>query len=361
MSGGVGSGGGKRRETEVFSLAFLDCICCGFGAVLLIFVLTVAQQKNRSTESLEQVEDRARKLAAQVNASQADVAQLEEMLAAAQSELDRMKKDFTGEQANLTNRQKELLLLLQQTGALKDALDTLLGEKKALPTEEEQTLPIPNEDRRQYLTGVKFEGSHVLFVVRTSGSMLGDTIDEAITRLEDPDFKKREAPKWQRVLRATEWMIANLGPDTNFQVLLFNDDVVPLVPATKTDGWISRKDRLGVREAVQKLRTIVPQGSANLERAFNHVRYMPTLPDCIILITDGLPTASDSSPNNNTTDDDTRMLFLRQAIRQLPPRIPVSTILFPTSGDPGAPALYWELAGFTKGALVSPSADWPDT
>ena len=36
----------KRRETEVFSLAFLDCICCGFGAVILVFILTVAQKKD---------------------------------------------------------------------------------------------------------------------------------------------------------------------------------------------------------------------------------------------------------------------------------------------------------------------------
>ena len=34
----------KRRETEVFSLSFLDCICCGFGAVLLIFLLTIAKK-----------------------------------------------------------------------------------------------------------------------------------------------------------------------------------------------------------------------------------------------------------------------------------------------------------------------------
>ena len=36
----------KRRETEVFSLAFLDCICCGFGAVILVFILTVSQKKD---------------------------------------------------------------------------------------------------------------------------------------------------------------------------------------------------------------------------------------------------------------------------------------------------------------------------
>src|SRR5262245_12388141 len=114
MSGSTG-GGGKRRETEVFSLAFLDCICCGFGAVLLIFILTVSQQKSRDTESIEQVEDRVRQLAASVQASQAELSQLEKMLAASQSALDELKTKHAGEQVNLTNRQKELLLLLQQT------------------------------------------------------------------------------------------------------------------------------------------------------------------------------------------------------------------------------------------------------
>ncbi len=30
----------KRREFEVFTLSFLDCICCGFGAIILLLVLT---------------------------------------------------------------------------------------------------------------------------------------------------------------------------------------------------------------------------------------------------------------------------------------------------------------------------------
>ena len=35
---------GKRREFEVFTLSFLDCICCGFGAIMLLLVLTVAHR-----------------------------------------------------------------------------------------------------------------------------------------------------------------------------------------------------------------------------------------------------------------------------------------------------------------------------
>ena len=34
----------RKRETEVFSLSFLDCVCCG-GAVLLLFVLTVGRSR----------------------------------------------------------------------------------------------------------------------------------------------------------------------------------------------------------------------------------------------------------------------------------------------------------------------------
>ena len=34
----------KRHETEVFSMSFLDCICCGFGAMILIMVITQTAQ-----------------------------------------------------------------------------------------------------------------------------------------------------------------------------------------------------------------------------------------------------------------------------------------------------------------------------
>ena len=30
----------KKRDIEAFSLSFLDCICCGFGAVVLLLVLS---------------------------------------------------------------------------------------------------------------------------------------------------------------------------------------------------------------------------------------------------------------------------------------------------------------------------------
>src|SRR4051794_3742175 len=55
----------RRRQTQVFSLAFLDCICCGFGAVILIFILSVDAHEK---EKLQALLDVNRSLAEQVQA-----------------------------------------------------------------------------------------------------------------------------------------------------------------------------------------------------------------------------------------------------------------------------------------------------
>ena len=352
----------KRRETEVFSLAFLDCICCGFGAVILVFILTVSQKKDVDKADVDAARDKLKAAQTSVTLTQEQLDRLAQVLAAAQLELQDINAKSTQDQLKLSDRRRELLLMLQQTGALKDALHTLLGEKKALPTEDvAPPVPIPNIDRRQYLTGVKLQGEFVVFLVRTSGSMLDDTIDAAASRLGDSDDKKREAPKWQRVIASLEWMLASLEPETHFQILLFAEETGSIIP-TRGEEWFSTTDRKTMTDIIGRLHKIVPKGAANLERAFTAVRFLPRLPDSIVLLTDGLPTRSDSLPMEGDIEEAHRIRFFEIATKQLPPRIPVSTILFPMlTGDPGAPGLYWELANATRGALVSPAKSWPDT
>jgi hypothetical protein len=352
----------KRRELEVFSLSFLDCICCGFGAVLLIFLLTIAKKTDVDKADVDAARDRLRKVESELTLNKDELDRLARILAQAQLELQALNAKTAEDQLKLSDRRRDLLLMLQQTGALKDALHTLLGEKKALPTEEvAPPIPIPNVDRRQYLTGVKLHGEFVVFLVRSSGSMLDDTIDAAVARLEDPDDKKREAPKWQRTIQALEWMLASLGAETHFQILFFNEETTPVIP-TRGEEWFSTKDRKTMTEIIKRLHEVVPKGGANLERAFTAVRFLPRLPDSIVLLTDGLPTRSDTLPYEGDVDEGHRIRFFEIATKQLPPRIPVSTVLFPMlTGDPGAPGLYWELANATRGALVSPSKSWPDT
>ncbi len=351
----------KRREVEVFSMSFMDCICCGFGAVLLLFILTTGQRTDFNERDLTEMRDRIARMEKEISVDREVIERMAKSLAIDDLDLVSLREQNSQDELKVTQRKNELQLLLQQLSTLKDAMAKLMEEQQAMPTQDETPpLPIPNVDRRQYLTGIRMEGDYVLFLVRASGSMLDDTIDAAAARLGDPDFQKREAPKWQRTLRAIEWLIASLDPETRFQILLFNQETTPILPA-RADEWFSPKDQQTIGEVVTKLRSVVPQGAANMERAFTTVRFMPRLPDSIVLITDGLPTMSDSFVSSGPVGEEQRVRFFEIAARQLPPRIPVSTILFPFSGDPAGPALFWELGNNTRGALVSPSKSWPDT
>lgn len=351
----------RRRSTEVFSLSFLDCICCGFGAVLLVFLLTISTKSRVDKSVVDVVREQVKKAESELTNAKQDVDQLARMLAAAQLELQDISSKTKDDQLKVSDRKRELLLLLQQTGMIKDALDRLLAEKKALPTDDVSPLPIPEVDRRQYLTGMKLNGEFVVFLVRVSGSMLGDTIDDAAARIQESDSTKRESPKWQRTIHALEWLLATLDPETHFQILFFNEETTPVIP-TRGEEWFTTKDKTTLAQVLKRIHEVVPQGGANLERAFTAVRFLPRLPDSIVLLTDGLPTKSDSLPMEGDVDEGHRVRFFEIATKQLPPRIPVSTILFPLlTGDPGAPGMYWELANATRGALVSPSKSWPDT
>lgn len=351
----------KRRDVEVFSISFMDCICCGFGAVLLLFILTTGKRTDFNERDLTELRDRIARMEREISENREVIERLAKSVAIADLDMVSLRDRNSQDELKVTQRKNELQALLQQVSTLKDSMAKLMEEKEAIPTQDEPPpLPIPNIDRRQYLTGVRMDGDYVLFLVRASGSMLDDTIDAAAARLADPDFKKREAPKWQRTLRSLEWLIASLDPETRFQILLFNEETVPILPA-RAEEWYSPRDNQTMAELVGKLRNVVPRGGANMERAFTTVRFMPRLPDSIVLITDGLPTLSDSFVSSGAVSENDRVRFFEIATRQLPPRIPVSTILFPFSGDPAGPALFWELGNNTRGALVSPSKSWPDT
>ena len=48
----------KKRQIEAFSLSFLDCICCGFGAIILLLVLSKIYEPvvvEEAEENLEQL------------------------------------------------------------------------------------------------------------------------------------------------------------------------------------------------------------------------------------------------------------------------------------------------------------------
>ena len=54
----------RRRETNIFSLSLLDCICCGFGALILFHMIIASrsgQRYEKVTETLRAEVDKRQK------------------------------------------------------------------------------------------------------------------------------------------------------------------------------------------------------------------------------------------------------------------------------------------------------------
>ncbi|MCC7257706.1 MAG: VWA domain-containing protein [Gammaproteobacteria bacterium] len=161
----------RRREIEVFSLSFLDAICCGFGAVIMLLVL------NKAGEPV--IIERAR-----VD-RQALVAALERELAEIRGETTIIERDMTSVEVELA-ASRELLARLQgdlsrirgQFAASRaEGLDAeqrgeLLAARQKLSEEMRRMLADytpPPEDNP--VGGIPVDSEYIIFVIDTSGSM----------------------------------------------------------------------------------------------------------------------------------------------------------------------------------------------
>ncbi len=136
-------------------------------------------------------------------------------------------------------------------------------EAKAKATEGTKARSFVGEGDRQYLTGLKIGGQHILLAIDTSASMLDDTIVNVIRRRNMSDDSKREAPKWRRAVRTVEWLAAQFPLDSQFQIYGFNEDSKAM--AEGTDGqWIDVSNAKDLERSVSAVKTVVPAGGTSL-------------------------------------------------------------------------------------------------
>jgi hypothetical protein len=214
------------------------------------------------------------------------------------------------------------------------------------------------EGDRQYLTGLKVGGKHVLIAIDTSASMLDETIVNVIRRRNMPDERKRAAPKWQRAVRTAEWLSAQLPLDAHFQLLGFNVTTESLVPGN-AGGWIPLGEGRELDAGMEQLRGTAPRNGTSLANLVSAITALSPPPDNVYLIVDSLPTQGAQPPRSRTVSGRDRLKLFGDAISKLSPQVPINVILFPMEGDPMAAAAYWNLARTTGGSFISPSKDWP--
>ena len=153
----------KRRQIEVFSLSFLDCLCCGFGAILLLFILSIGSGKAGVESEIDDPTLQA--MRAQLAQIEADVAQkaalLEASINSKQTEQERQRIQ------SLIQELESTLADLQQEFDSKQA--NLSTSQQAAAEATRLLQSFKHEDLPPI--GLPADATHVAFIIDTSGSM----------------------------------------------------------------------------------------------------------------------------------------------------------------------------------------------
>jgi hypothetical protein len=176
----------RRRAVEVFSLSFLDCICCGFGAIILLLVLTeigrpVELEKSRKnldgqvralTEKLYAIQGETDELTRELEGSRMTLEQERQKLARLAGELSAIQGQYTSstQDASVSNHvEGELVTAYQKLSA---EMQRLLQQRAKRPATEA-------------IGGIPVDSEYVIFVVDTSDSMTDNHWDANLAIIDE--------------------------------------------------------------------------------------------------------------------------------------------------------------------------------
>ena len=156
----------KRRNIEVFSLSFLDCLCCGFGAILLLFILSIGSGEAGVKSEIDA--PTIERLQNQLAALEADIANKVSRLEAALN-----SEQISQERERILSQIQELESALADLRQEFDTRSASLSKSQQAAAEAQRLLQsFKYEDLPPI--GLPSDATHVVFI-DTSGSMRNQT------------------------------------------------------------------------------------------------------------------------------------------------------------------------------------------
>lgn len=264
-----------RRGTPEFSISFLDVICCGFGAVILLLMITktvqpqilerstiVADGKvSQLTTQLRVIRGDTKRLNRELDAKRNQISQYIDSIAILQGALASAKSSFNRlNQAQITNSatQQDLSIALQKLSDL---------EKRLLKNNPKEI--------NQLIGGIPADSEYIVFVIDTSYSM------ENI---------------WPMVVDQVFNAVDIYPTVKGFKVFNGDGARLQLGNATRSAGWISG-DVLKSPSTKQALNAFVNEGDSSTLKngitvAVNSVRNFPEPVSIYVFADDLMPELS---------------------------------------------------------------------
>jgi hypothetical protein len=161
----------KRRQGEDINISFLDIVCCGFGAIVLLLMITKTVQPvvmEKTVISLDAL-----------------VADLQQTLFTIRGETTVFNRDLNAKHEQLSLESKRIALLKGRLAGLEQQYASIANESaeedvtrgkmnlalQSLTTEMERLLGENFQRKNNVIGGIPVDSEYIVFIIDTSGSM----------------------------------------------------------------------------------------------------------------------------------------------------------------------------------------------
>lgn len=174
----------RRRTTQEFSLSFLDVICCGFGAVILLLMITKTVEPQIIEASTRELEGK--------------LADLQQQLHQIRGETVVLNRDLNARHEQLSEQQQRIAILRGKLAATRSRYDSLQTEtsgnaiiteqlavaRQQLTEEMQRLLGRQHQSKNSLIGGIPVDSEYIIFIIDTSGSMFSYAWERMIQEVE---------------------------------------------------------------------------------------------------------------------------------------------------------------------------------
>ena len=174
----------QRHVIEEFGLSFLDVICCGFGAIILLLMITKTVQPQIIEASAISLEGRIAALQEQLFKLRGDTHILNRDLNAKHEQLSEYEQRIAILRGKLASVQSQHETVNVQANSNDIVTSQLAIAQQQLSDEMKRLLGMQYQSKNKLIGGIPVDSEYIIFVIDTSGSMFSYSWDRMLREFE---------------------------------------------------------------------------------------------------------------------------------------------------------------------------------
>ena len=178
-------GARSRRQVEEFSVSFLDVICCGFGAIILLLMVTKTVEPILLEKSAVDLQGQIAKREQALFEIKGQISELRQQLDDASGQLDDSLLQLARLQRELTELLGRFSATTEQNDDMRTQTLKLAAARQTLTDEMERLLGMDFRRQTDLVGGIAVDSEYIVFVIDTSGSMFAGAWPQVLRKVQE--------------------------------------------------------------------------------------------------------------------------------------------------------------------------------